>query len=539
MASGDFTSVRAEIKLWERNFAKEHKRNPTVDDIRANIQIANKYRLYKKLTKSAAPTNAGNNRKSGSSTPPRKSERTSSVISKSRTIETTSALSSYNPFSPQKDKGKQRAAPNAVNSPPIPIPANPFATPTKTKPTPRIREPSPSPIPEAGPILPTTKQPDPPSAVTRARKRLRGEPVSPSPNKGKRRRVLSQRNISRQDDDSSSSDEEGDAGNSSFVADSPIKGSGSKSFMSLFEDASKDMKVKNALARTKYTSGIFGPVRSQSVAFEDDLESVLGSKPRKRPRAAVNGPALLSKLAPRMGTDNLYSKQESTLQPSHNETNEEPSSNGKQLGKRMHADAEGDDEQMDTKPSDSETRLIPPSPPRDVSSQRPSADVFSKGKGKASSRKKTKFDDDEDMDSLSDDVKVVPVSRTFRPPDDDYDVGPEFDPVYWFDRRGQDPKIHAEERVDSTFEVDLPDKLRHVLALSSSDTRLQDIQEERVVESLIYGRRTTHYEPSKGGEIWDVGDVAGPNVQEENVDEKSLVDEDWEGEPVPWEIGEL
>ncbi|KAJ3784577.1 hypothetical protein GGU10DRAFT_23981 [Lentinula aff. detonsa] len=552
MTSEDVNSLRAEIKLWERAFQQENGKNPTVDDIRANNQIANKYRLYKKLSKAAPPIHPTDNRKSSSarsSTPLLKTERSSSVISNSRALETTSALSSYNPFSPQKDKGKQRVLLQALNAPTIPIPVNPFATPTKTKPKPRIREPSPSPIPESEPVPSVVQQSEPPSAVTRARKRLRGEPVSPSPNKDKRRRIISRTSISRRARSPSDSEEDNDeAGNSSFVADSPVKGSSSKLFMSLFEDASSDDKVKNALMRTKSTSasaGLFGPIRTQSVPFEDDLESVLGPTNRKRePRSRIttNGLSLSSKLAPRLGKDNLYSKRDITPQPSSIQTNEEHSANNRESGKRIHADTDSESEQPNANISNPASILIPPSPPREAPSQRSLNALSNKGKGKSSSRKKTKFDDDEDMDSLSDEVKVLPsISRPSLQPDDDdgLDAGPEFDPVFWYNHRVEHTKINNGERVNNTFEVDLPDKLKHVLALSSSDNKLRDIQEEKVAESLVYGRRINHYEPSKGGEIWDVGDVGSEGMQEETSEKTALVDEDWEGEPVPWEVGEL
>ncbi|KAE9400523.1 hypothetical protein BT96DRAFT_1018723 [Gymnopus androsaceus JB14] len=515
MAAQDesLSALKAEIKAWERNFQGKHQRAPTVEDIRKNSNIESKYRLYKKLSKAAART-------SSSTPPPPKAS--SSILSKSRVLETAAPLSSFNPFSPQKNKGPQKPANNA---PPIPA-NNPFATPTKTKPKPRIREPSPSPVHEPASNLPA----EPPSAITRARKRLRGEPVSPSPNKEKRRRVMSRP----ESDDSDSEDDEDTAGNSSFIADSPAKGS---SFKTLFEDASGSTKVKTALTRAKSVSvpaGLFGPIRGQSVPFEDDLDSVLGpvaGKPKQRPKATVNGLSLPSKLVPKK--DDLHSTRE---QP------EAIPQSSLTSGKRLLPDSDSESEQVRGNPSTSATVLIPPSPPpKDASSQRP-LDAYNKGKGKATSRKKTKLDSDEDMDSLSDDdVKIVPSeSRRARAAADDgqSDFGPEFDPLFQYHHRAGD--IHGEQRASSTFEVDLPDKLKHVLALSSSEIKLRDRQEEHVVESLIYGRRATHYEPSKGGEIWDVGDVEDADTQAQSgIRGDAIEDDDWEGEPVPWEVGEL
>ena len=78
------------------------------------------------------------------------------------------------------------------------------------------------------------------------------------------------------------------------------------------------------------------------------------------------------------------------------------------------------------------------------------------------------------------------------------------------------------------FEVDLPDDLHRILAISP-DGQTRETGEEKVVRSLLYGSREVHYDPSKGGEIWDVGEDS----------EYGGDTDDWEGEPVPWETGEL
>jgi hypothetical protein len=91
-----------------------------------------------------------------------------------------------------------------------------------------------------------------------------------------------------------------------------------------------------------------------------------------------------------------------------------------------------------------------------------------------------------------------------------------------------------DSQLDGHMEIDLPDKLRHVLALSSSDSRLRNVEEETIVASLLYGRREACYDPIKGGEIWDVGEQILPL---QAVDTEG--EDDWEGQPVPWEVGEL
>ena len=77
------------------------------------------------------------------------------------------------------------------------------------------------------------------------------------------------------------------------------------------------------------------------------------------------------------------------------------------------------------------------------------------------------------------------------------------------------------------FEVHLPDHLRRMLAISPSKAR--DPNEEGVVRELLYGQRTIHYDGARGGDIWEVGELGHGTEGEE----------DWEGEPVPWETGEL
>ena len=106
-------------------------------------------------------------------------------------------------------------------------------------------------------------------------------PVSPSPNKEKRRRVGSQLSLpfanlgvlTAHSDDDDDGDDAGEA-NSSFVDDSPVKApAGSKSFKLLFEEAlpknDAAAKRKGPLSRSKTTpaSGLFGDrnVRSTSV----------------------------------------------------------------------------------------------------------------------------------------------------------------------------------------------------------------------------------------------------------------------------------
>ena len=83
--------------------------------------------------------------------------------------------------------------------------------------------------------------------------------------------------------------------------------------------------------------------------------------------------------------------------------------------------------------------------------------------------------------------------------------------------------------VPGDFEVNLPDDLRRVLAISPS--KAHTTRDVNVVRGLLYGKRTSGYDARKGGDIWNVGEIG------EATD--SQAEDDWEGEPVPWETGEL
>lgn len=243
----DLATVRAQIKSWERSFKEQHGCPPTVNDIKENNHIAEKYKLYKKLSKAAnAPQNPITKgiTNPGPSTPPRKTrpkDPPSLLLSKSRAIQPSAPLTAFNPFSPEKkQKGKERE--RSTTSRIKDSSSNPFG---KSQPPRRIERQtlSPDPFPPihetqhsssaSTPPFALHLPPVPTSAVSRARKRLRGEPVSPSPVKDKRRRITSQTTIPfpRLTLDAPSSDDEEDAppeADSSFVDNSPVKPSTNK-----------------------------------------------------------------------------------------------------------------------------------------------------------------------------------------------------------------------------------------------------------------------------------------------------------------------
>lgn len=189
----DVVSLRTEIKAWERDFKSKFSRDPSIQDIKDQPAIADKYKLYKKLSKAAAATCLSQTRRSSSQTPTTPPKSTvhpshSRIIYKPREIEVVAPLPGFNPFSPVKNKGKQRDSPTAssFSTRKAHLP-NPFATPSKNILSRHSRRESPDNFPEGQPhssigiSLSSQLPPAPNTAVSRARKRLRGEPVSPSP----------------------------------------------------------------------------------------------------------------------------------------------------------------------------------------------------------------------------------------------------------------------------------------------------------------------------------------------------------------------
>lgn len=133
------------------------------------------------------------------------------------------------------------------------------------------------------------------------------------------------------------------------------------------------------------------------------------------------------------------------------------------------------------------------------------------------------------------------AARTSRQGYDDEHIGLDSDPILVYARltgpHGQSIPTTRHPQ-DGKFEVDLPDKLRRVLSLGYVDAKWRDCQEAQVAKSVLYGRKLAHYNPDKGGEIWDIGEndvTDGDESTRTNVE----VEDDWEGEPVPWEVGEL
>ncbi|PBL00496.1 hypothetical protein ARMGADRAFT_1159826 [Armillaria gallica] len=518
----DLATVKAEIKAWERDFKAKHGRSAQVQDIKEHPDIEAKYKLYKALGKASAAK--GRATSSNTPTTPSKSHKhePSRLLPKTRASETTAPLSTFNPFSPQKNKGKQKEVLPVIKD----FRSNPFATPSKVKSRAPAREVSPLPVAPFQPLVfpAASTIPEPTSAVTRARKRLRGETVSPSPSKEKRRRVASGHTLpfsQKEDPAPDDSDEDyAHVGNLSFVDDSPVKGS--NGFKLLFDDTTQS---KPLFPRTKTA-----PSSSDVFSSPDDEMDLQGSQSLKTNHDSKgNGKPFPRSAAP----SGVHQKHRGPVKKT---THAPVNIAAPKPRKRVLSDADA----AESSSHNCAPSLIPPSPPPPDASKRNYSSF--KGKGKAASnngRKKAKLaattlDSDDDDEEPNEKIKVVP--RTHGSPRKDMlGRNSDVDADDTFDARSHSQIEDVGDGQDiGRFDVDLPDRFRHVLAFSPYETRTRDYQEVRVVEGLLYGRRADHYDPSRGGEIWDVGEDEHGQVAVANDEE-----DDWQGEPVPWELGEL
>ena len=341
--------------------------------------------------------------------------------------------------------------------------------------------------------------------------------------------------------DAPSSDDDEDApaeADSSFVDNSPVKPSTNKNFPRLFQEEVEEHVEANADAHLE----------------NHDKPFVKKTKDVGKSKATQQGS--ISRSASRgLATTKLESKNQQKVETQLLNVNagegSSKTSSSRSSTKRPFSD---DEEVNEIDQPRAKSPLIPPSPPPNPSStlNRPGKHK-PKLKGRTAkgntSQKKLKLNGEhaeDDSDELQSNGKLRIVGRdgtrlghAGKGLDEDY-VSFETDPILGYARfsgpRASSPNDARQE--DGNVEIDLPDQLRRVLALQTTGSKVQVSEEDRLVKGLLYGRRTSHYDPMKGGEIWDVGEDHQV-ISEEGAHKYTEDEEDWEGEPVPWETGEL
>ncbi|KAG6821372.1 hypothetical protein H0H93_014169 [Arthromyces matolae] len=527
------STVKAEVKAWERSFKADNGREPNVQDIKDFPEIAAKYKLYKKLAKTTPICSAGSSSLQKTPTTPPKPTPHPHHLTQPRLLEITAPLTSFNPFSPEKNKSKGKASQ-----------AQPFATKFKSPFKPKPKAPFHDPFPVLDFSKPSTSSQTPPDSpsiasdpVIKARKRLRGDPVSPSPNKDKRRRVGSQSGLLlMKNSPEDSDDDESPEIKALFISDSPVKApSGAKSFKLLFEevDGAKDISFSGrpTIGRKRAPSALRGLFGEASAALSDEDSVEEFNSKIQRGLFKPPPPVVDSEPTQRVRNPNVLSSKPA---------------------KRSLIDSETEDFDASQISLPDGAVLIPPSPPpTNPFANRPNHPVKEKAKAN-SSRKKARILDSgllgdenpDDFDETHTSVKVIhrtTLRSMFHSITDDEgsDLHSEFGFLHdGAPRTHRDRDVELNERGDE-LEIHLPDRLRHVLAIDSTESRTRFLREERMVKQLVLGQRLDHYDPSKGGEIWDVGenDINVSDEQEKWVDDED--EDDWEGEPVAWAVGEL
>ncbi|KAL1708374.1 DNA replication and checkpoint protein-domain-containing protein [Schizophyllum commune] len=544
----DVAAVRAEIKAWERAFKQNNGRHPTVDDIRSQPSVAEKYKLYKTLTKASSSAKASqSSAKNTPTTPPRgksKSTSTTLLASTSRAAESTAPLPAFNPFSPQKRKSTKPQASRTTTA----SRTNLFASPVKGKAAKTAssqRFLSPDPFPEIAPsinsirapLLSQQLTPETSTAVSRARKRLRGDPVSPSPDK--RRRLTTTPMLARSRPGDSDDEDDPMSGDASFVDDSPVKAPAG--FMKLFDEQNGG---KGELKRTS-SFALFGAAMKKGAGDSDDEmdTSADGHAPPPKLRSAPKLAAKKFTMSHAKTFGNPMHLTKDNLFAETGPGDDKPAAPSKPSRAQKRSSSRAVEQVAASQPpptaTHEETILIPPSPPP-ADSHRKTSYMNAKGKAaaKSASRKKAKVDDEDGSTSDAEDEVVVKVfnrhpTHTPHEDDDDFDG---FDPALLHtNRRGASPRAFDMDDngqvAEETLEVNLPEDLRRILDIAPEERTARE--ERRLAEGLVYGRRVGHYDP-KAGEIWDVGEDEGTG------DRADTEEEDWEeGEGVPWAAGEL
>jgi hypothetical protein len=344
--------------------------------------------------------------------------------------------------------------------------------------------------------------------------------------------------------------------NPSFVFDSPMKAptAGSKSFKLLFDDSNPRQTTNTSLVPTKNVSrGLFG-ARSSSVHSDEDVEWGLDENTGTRMKGTIanNGKRLTKRISKHSAIQMQKPIKRATAASTTTTLPEARTS-----AKRSQPDTDTEADVSNELPA-RVLSLLPPSPPPPDSTAHYTKQGNKRSRTNATTRKKSKIYNDEDdkedgedgeSDELGDlrtSVKIVNRTqlRLERGPNatgrgDDLDSDSDsilsrVAPRAYVSFQGVERDAGQD---DGQFEVDLPDKLRQVLALESSKAR--DFQSASVVKGLLYGRRAGNYDPAKGGEIWDVGEDDRRHDEGEDAQRDTEGEDDWEGEPVPWEVGEL
>ncbi|KAL5533996.1 hypothetical protein ACEPAG_456 [Sanghuangporus baumii] len=525
----DVAALRADIKLWERAFKTENRRAPTLDDIKVLPKIAAKYKLYKKLCKEANAQPAQKKTNGiAPSTPPRNSSSLpgpSSIVPKSRPITHSTTYETPNPFSPTKSSRRKTTSFDER----LPFPQPNFTSGPSTPPSKRSYS---APSPDPFPSVMTTLEPASPlvnSAVKKARKRLRGDLVSPTPKKPRIARA------------SASSESEKDSNEGevdvSYIFDSPVKASiNGKNFKPLFEEGQLSQPV--FVKKGPFSKSVKDPFAAeigfessrtrssvQETISQNQTHKHLGAKKSKKEQM---NPAPETK---RVYSSTMPNFQENPLTVGAPET---PDTLPPLINRKRSNSIDTDELSFNNQFPSVVGALLPPSPPPNPT--QPKSEMYVKGTVKdrkkpklASSSRLTEITTDDERD-----LEVVELDSRASQPDGFRRVAADDDEdetvreVFGFTTRDLSNSVPEVGDVSDSNEpeINLPEDLRNVLHISVSGDSARE--ERALVESLLQGRPGLL---GQWGEVWGVGESEDATA--------ATTDEEWAGEGIAWEVGEL
>lgn len=431
-----------------------------------------------------------------------------SIIPKTRAVASFHEPSESNPFSPKKSRGRQNSY---TDNTPLPslsfeITSTPIKKRIHSTPSPDASTPYRS---SASKQLILQTEPGANTDAVKARKRLRGEAVSPSPKRlDKKHRIsLARPESCPTESYSSTGDLEADyavgqrTSETSFVVDSPVKRSrNGKHFKSLFEEENFPKQVA-----------------PQKVPEQPRSTLISASKFREReaiPRKGDPKGQITAPIGPKART--IICRSASMVD---SDDSAGPS------GRKRSSSADRIDSPRPKEVSDT---LLPPSPTTSTSQARATGTMKAKKRQKIVSEG---VSSDHSMSEESLDIPIIEMKAgsrlKLRTRANDYDS--ETDSYeHIFENPPIDMPSFTEPQASETkISVDLPDDLRTVLHISPS--RAREREELVLAESVLHGIR----EPLQRGLVWGAGEI------EDSCDAVTDGEDDWAGEGVPWEVGEL
>lgn len=366
------------------------------------------------------------------------------------------------------------------------------------------------------------------AVARKARKRLRGDPVSPSPNRPEKK-VRKNSDFgsptappSRPRNANNDIDKSDDA-EMSFFGESPVKQTFGKDFKSLFDEAEKPMP------RLLFPSA----PESKPTGSAASLNSA-GKTPNNRqlkfdPKGVQKSQSRLNSLGVLNGSSRRTF--ENTLNASNGkQDSDKPAAAQDVSSQKRPASMDGENDDGAQQNLVRENTLLPPSPTQSSQSVPKSSKGFSNRK-----KAKTKAIAADTDDSEGEDVNALHVIdlemkdlRHRGQQEDLHDSDMDDDLLVSMRRtevRGNSSQP-SDEEVD--VDVDIPQDMREFLDISSSRARERD--EGEVVDSLLQGRRRY-----AKGEVWGVGEMES----EDEGGAHTEGDDDWLGEGLPWEAAEL